>query len=494
MNLKSRIYCFAAHSVSWRVSNRVLVSLAISLVVFVAVVLVLWTVPVADDFCRAALCFPFSGRAGVERLCFDNIWEYAWQSYNTHTGRILAIFLEAAFLSNLPHTMYPALIFSIWLVFAASIWAVVAVFVGNTDTSRWRIGCITSFLFVLLWTGAPAPGETFYWFTGAVEYLFPASLLLFCFAVCSGRKLSESCVSQMSKRLIVVSLLGLAIPFFHEAVGALGVLVSLAGTFVGFYVQGRSRYLWFGLLLCLSIGMMFSISAPGNSARSGWFEGGHDLLQSVAILVTAFSEFVLPWMLDAKLLAISLVVVTSAWYYRIATPRQSMDEKASVVAVAMTLGGLGMLFFGVAWSTGNVGPGRLHNLAYLVFLCGWFAVLFFLEPALRSIVELENVFTQLVRSLGLTVFSLGLLFSGNFIAGLRDLVGSDSAAVWHRLTNERYAYIEAQRYRDRSMVLVDKLEIPATYFQRDIEPDPEHWRNMCVAKYFSVGSIAARGR
>jgi hypothetical protein len=155
-------------------------------------------------------------------------------------------------------------------------------------------------------------------------------------------------------------------------------------------------------------------------------------------------------------------------------------------------GWLALLAIGFAvptWVTGQELANRVLGSVYLVFLLGWFVVLFVFTRRADTAVA-PPTSPRPVLSLAMLLFSLSVAATGNTRTALYDLV--HRAPPWRHSLEQRYRLIRSAVAQGSSDVVVPRPPLrPATFFQgpADITADGSDWKNTCLANFFDVASV-----
>jgi hypothetical protein len=72
---------------------------------------------------------------------------------------------------------------------------------------------------------------------------------------------------------------------------------------------------------------------------------------------------------------------------------------------------------------------------------------------------------------------------------LRAFRAAQQAPEYLRSQQRREALLLAPGSRGRDLIVDDLSVKPIGLFWGDLEPEPDHWINACVAAYYGVGSV-----
>lgn len=456
------------------------IGMSVALVTAVSYALVFWTLPVADDYCRANL---------------HGDWlAYAVEMYQVWNGRWAAMAIDAALLPrmDLLSIAYPL---SLAVLYASCLFAFYTVirllFPG--DFAQTHSVLLALAMSALYWAGMPAPGETVYWLSGAIEYTLPLVLLIFALRLVVTAD-SGPPGGIRAAQLFAACLLALLVTGLHEIAAVVLTFLLAMATGTALALKRRVRYSWSPVFLVAVAGTLLSLLAPGHDVR---MRAEHistiDATQhlSLAVIATArqVQNFLLPWITDVKLLAASVLLIASPWFRKIKPPWTCQSTSYwKILLPFVWMMSMFVIFVMVAWGIRTVGPDRLYNFAYGVFLTGWFVSLFIWSRGVHP--ELDGEVSDLVRKLAGLILSVSLLTSPNMLRAVGDFVGEHTVMRYTREMRARYDLLRRSKAEGkREVILTSVPRIPESFFQRDVETDPAHWRNKCVADYFGLAQI-----
>jgi len=430
--------------------------------------------PLADDYSVAVLGKEL-GPAG-----------YANQVWMEKSGRWTGHALLALVLANIDLTRaYPWALAALALVNLGATYAFLRVLLAESVTPGRTL--LWSLAFgALLWSGRPVPGQTLYWFSGAVPY----QLSLACSML-----LVAGLIACARRGIVGVgwTALAVAVPVFvaglHELVALMLAAVLATGAWVAHRRSLPARRLWWWSLAGALAGCAASLSAPGNAARGETFPNGGDLLLTLRTLSWDCQHVVRDWVLVPRILLASLSLLLSPGF-RALRPRWLANGTGWTPVVALAAAAaLGIGLAGPRWATGTWQPPRMLAADYVVFFHAWFALLFLVtrgEPRLPS----SEPVRSLARAAALAATALALVLTGNAREGFADLAHG-RIQRWSDSMDERYELIRTvTRAGPADLVLARPPDPPGLFARMDLSSDPGHWKNGCAARYFGLRSIA----
>ena len=341
--------------------------MSVGAVLLVSVALLRFALPVADDYCRGAL---------------DANWlDFVTEQYLTWTGRWAAMsatcWCSRAWICV--SWFYPATLAGIYLACALACYGalrtVFAEALGRPYTAM--LGAI---LFAMYWAGMPDPGETVYFLTGAVEYALPFALGVFVVCLLARVRGWGGAAAAGALTLLATGV--------HEIAAISLTVIIGVGAATAWRTKSPARDKWVAVLACTLVGTAITVLAPGNGMRiQDDFAGAnpHGVGTALKVTILQITTYIIPWFLDPKLLAASVLLVASPWFRR-AMPRWVQTHAVwwRVAIPAAWFLSVGLVLLAVAWAVGALGPARLYNFLYGLFLLGWIATLFVWSRDLAS--------------------------------------------------------------------------------------------------------------
>lgn len=232
----------------------------------------------------------------------------------------------------------------------------------------------------------PSPVEGFWWYNSAVYYTFYHALLLVMAALVIRILLGRTRRGALSRlgmvaRAAVLALLAFVVAGGNFVTALVGVLALAGATVAGVLHRRRRGLALVPALLVFVGGFAASMAAPGNAVRQAT-QFPTDALGPVATIaksVLAGGEYLVLWTNGLLVLMLALVLPLLA--------RAAVRSRWSFRLPGLVLAGALVLFMAsftpTFYSMGSVGPGRVQNIRYdlfvlLVFGCanylaGWCA-------------------------------------------------------------------------------------------------------------------------
>lgn len=424
---------------------------------------------------------------------------YARDYYYTYQG---TFFSEWFFTSMIgifsKNAYYMGTYFTLGGFVLAELLAFMVIFMKVLHTDIYRGGIITMGCLCLQILFTPCPSEAYFWFCGAMYYVFIHALALLL--------LTMHILMYQSDKLWKTIVLELLILFLNFAVGSgnfmtalTALLVYCLGVLWMFYRKHSGKWLFVCNTVMYLTVFMLSVLAPGNQLRQASVDVMHmsaieaifRSLYEAAIYVTR--NMILPCMILGCLFLPLFISITKKSGYRYPFP---------FLVTVISFGLFASQFTPTLYSMRSVGPGRVQNL-YLInyyvllfgnelYWTGWFVR--------RWMERYDNVSEPQDKNM------TSYLFSGWFLGGCFLLVTlymwdgpsltTVSALRSLRDGTAKQYYIENQ---ERLKLLEDDAikEVylkPFTYkpyllYFGDVREDPGDWVNETMAQYYGKEAI-----
>lgn len=302
---------------------------------------------------------------------------FSWQ------GTYSAILLMALQPGVFSEALYGAGAVAIIAVLAASTFYACGVAVREVlgaDRPTW---VAASCLVLLLQTQLiPSPVEGFYWYNSAIYYTFYHALTLVMLGMAA--RIARGCTRRgeltragMLLRAVLLCALALFVAGGNFVTGVVACLL-MAGAVVATACLGRPRraLALAPALLALLAGFALSMAAPGNAERQAtqYPDDALGVLPTLLRSGCAAAEYAVLWTGGLLILALAVALPFMVRAARRSPRAFARPWVPALLAFALFAASFTPTFY----SMGNVGPGRVQNVRYdlfvlLVFVCAqWF--------------------------------------------------------------------------------------------------------------------------
>ncbi len=250
--------------------NKIVVYSIFSIVFLLMLVINIYTPYWGDDY---VYTYMMDRYAGSDLQHITNLWQIFPSQFNhyfTHNGRLIIHGLDQLFL------LMPKMVFNICnaLMFCCLVWLCWNNVVRKDDNLVWKYATLIS-LFVVLFFYIPQSWVTVTWQTGALNYLWTATGVLFFVLLMQYTK------NHTLKYLPLWVVVSFFIGWGHE-----GVSVGIAGACVLYSIlrhkEVNKQMLWLGIAFC--VGSIILVLSPGLWHRST--EGDMAFTMGLGILST----------------------------------------------------------------------------------------------------------------------------------------------------------------------------------------------------------------
>jgi hypothetical protein len=472
---------------SYRVTALVAFMVSVALCACTVLLLITWTEPLLDDFCRASFAvdspqavfpaYPLQRGTGIINHI---IWNYFMLS-----GRWAGLGFETLILSTtrLPGA-YPWVVFSLIVAQYLFLYLAMWNFVEDARLTLYLSALIAS----AYWANMPSPEEGIFWVPGAVEDQLPLTLGLVLFSFILSRHPSAKAWSTRY-RIIAASGLGLVTPAFHELAGGVLVLALSAITASAFSWGSSDRKMWLTVWAATAIGFLVVFVAPGNFHRLNLvrMETSTNYLMLFHGLLREIRRYILPWCLDFKHWLLAVVIWFDPGVASVRAKFSGMSSFRAIAGFALVWLLSIVMILGVPIYIVGQPAGRTLNFTYGVFLIGWITLAFLLtRPHPRF--SLQPAYRVIALSSALFLFSALVLTSNNTVTSMLDII-SGRARSWSAEMNNRFTALKTAG-RSANLFLPPISARPVILSAvGDINEKPDYWANQCLSLYFGVSSV-----
>lgn len=453
--------------------------LAALCVLTLAVALIPFTEPLADDFCRAIL----EPVAHARKIYFG--WSGRWFGIISS----IAILVHTGITENYPYLVAGlfALTVAAWLLFA---WALVG--------GRWSVRDVLLAglaLFVLFWVGMPSPGETIYWAIGGIENHFGLFFAIGFLALMSWALGTES-RARRGLLLAAALIMALLATGCHEAAALSLSAIVVVAVASAFYLRSDGRYLWLLAAVVVLAGTAVAVGAPGNLNRARFFPESGSVTRALEMVAWGGTTVILPWFLDIKIWAASVIFLGLSGAVR-AAPLWLRDPTLPWRwgIPLLTIAILGGILTAAGWGSGSPGPARLHNFMYALFLIGWAMSL--LAWAERLPPAVHHVCAGPGMAAAPFVLAAGLLAAPNTTNAIHDFARNSShdVAAWQAAIEEREDFIRQAKAEGATDVVVPAPPVhPWSFTDADLSLVIGAPQNACPARYYGLETLGVEPR
>lgn len=477
-----------------------------------------FNVPQADDFSSGA-------RGHLVWTATHSVWavlvetaRYTKELYFTWSGDLFTMFftvLQPAVFGEDCSAIVPYLM--IGLLCAGTFYLSYSVLVKALRIRPALWGILTSGLLFLEIQCMVNGVEGFYWYTGAVNYMFPYALNLFLLGF-----LCRSFLAGSRKKQILYT----ALSFLFECMAGAGnytiilnmLLVNLTVLAALLLKKERGR-LW-QILLPFSGFLAFfvlNVAAPGNAVRGATTEASFGAVKS--ILISLYYTLVYPvkeWT-DWTILAGMVFLTPFIWH---AVKRVRFSFPAPLLAAAYSYCFLSTAFTAPLFGSGNIEAGRIQDMIFLQYLlllfCNLFYGLGWLARHFGVQEKTEEAFAPggqnggpgssvadpgetLSRNEGILALCLAgfLLFGGamtvktapdHYLAtsALRSLAMGEAQAFRAQFEERRELLLDPDR---QELVFSPYEAQPNLLYFSDIKPDEKEWENLAMCRFYGKEKI-----
>ncbi len=302
---------------------------------------------------------------------------FSWQ------GTYSAIFLMALQPGVLGEAAYgagAAAVIAALLLATAYATGVVVREVLGADRATWV--ALTCLVLLLQTQLLPSPVEGFWWYNAAVYYTFYHALMLVMAGLAVRLVRGSTRRGPLSRagavaRSALLALLAFVVAGGNFVTGVVACLALAAGCAGALLRRPRRAARLVPALLVLAVGFAVSMAAPGNAERqiSQFSDDGLGAIETIAASVLAGFEYTVLWANGYLALALA-----AALPFMVRAARRARWSFARpLVPAACSLALFMASFTPTFYSMGYVGPGRVQNIRYdlfvlLVFACAQWAV------------------------------------------------------------------------------------------------------------------------
>lgn len=488
------------------ISINLVYILALMAVIFPLLLVGKYNFPSADDWSYGKYAYKALAEGGGLIDVLKCSFEVVAKHYMDWEGRF-----SNAFLASLQPGIWGEQYYCVvpWMMLGGMIvgelvlaWSLLGA--GHKD-NKWLVIpiIIPSLLMQILYT--PSIVESFYWYTGAVNYTFVFGLSMFLYASFIKIGTGDAKGWKLAVQALMTSLLAVLIggDNFSTSLSTFLGMAVLSGVFAVFYRRGLRRT-WY-LTLLTGGSLVTCILAPGNTSRlEGNFGGSTTGNAFEAIwqsLVRTFTNMY-SWT-NVKVLLVILLIVPFAW---MAVKNIKYDFRFPALFTLLTFGIYASQITATLYVDGTTGGGRMAAILYYFYhvwvvgnVCYWIGWIRRVSGTWSpEAMKRLGVVCRVGRKAILPYCAvLGLILCGIiYCCNLKEISSYRAYRDWRQGWAAQYA----REWEERLVILKDpaitKVEFapisvyPESYMYTDLQDEDGYvWVNKACASYYGKESI-----
>ena len=508
------------HNKPWNIHRMgIIVTVLYVISILPLLILSFFSYPVADDFAMAVDVHAVYAATGSFLQTIAKDFAMAWHYYTKWCGYYTSDLLMAMPPSVFGEQFYRIGTFLLLgMLSFGTIYFLHALLVKAYHVQADIFLCITMILLFLTVQCMPQGAvrvEAFYWYSGAINYLFLYGLEL----VYLGLLISAVCESGSKRRydVIMASVIGFLMGGANymsalscAIISGLLLLYLMAGSvrairrkFSALFVKDVRQLLIPSVIMLA--GFFCSCLAPGNKYRAVGFQKMNPVKAILMSLHYTLSYAINEWTTWA---VICLLLIIAVLFWK-ALERTKHRFDHPVLAVLFLYGMASANITPSLYAEGNIGAGRIQSIFWTQFiLCltlaagyvtGWIHQ-HMEEKAQRAestLSEPEHLssaasgFILAVVLFGIFGSLMAVKVNPHFYtatSAVADL-GNGSAESYARTWEERYKVLHDTGVRNVTFDALSKK--PALLFFSDVAQDPKDWANLAMCEYYGKDSIVS---
>lgn len=480
--------------------------LALCVVVFPLLVLAQYNFPSADDWSYGRAAYQTLLQGGnffdVLRSVFENTITY-YMEWEGRFGNAFLASLQPGIWGEQYYVVVP------WIMLGGMIAGELILFGTLLGKSGKETGClllpvaIPTLMMQIMYT--PSAVESFYWYTGAVNYTFMFACAMILFALFYKLATERAKLWKLVGQVIWACALAVLIGGNNYATSLSMVVAMVILCMILWFRNRQGFYRTCYLPVLMAASIMACILAPGNATRmSANFADGTSSSAVGAIwesLVRSFTNMY-SWT-NWKIVIMILLIAPFAW---MAVKYMRFSFRLPVLFTILSFGVYASQITATLYVDGTTGGGRMAAILYysyhvwivanLCYWLGWFKKNQVKMPALvqKIIVRMAN----LVRRFLLPYCAVAGVLMIVMIAGgdLKEVSGYRAYRDWRQGWAQQYARVWEERLtvlHDDTVTVVEFEPIrmyPETYVYTDLQNKHGYlWVNRDCASYYGKESI-----
>lgn len=466
--------------------------------------------PSADDFGVSSTCRAVwvSSHSVFQTIC--QAVSIAWHDYFNWMGYFTSIFLMTIHPGVFGEQYYSLTTWiMVGMVCFSAMYLLHAVFVKGLKADRYVSHCVTMLMLFISIHCMVGRVEAFYWYCGAVNYIFLHSMSLFFFGA-----LISAVYDKGKKKLwdlVIASILGFFTGGGNQmtALNVAIVLVTAMGIMMYQKKWKPNKAIWLPMGLFF-LGFLLNVAAPGNWVRAEDAEGMNPV-KAVFVSFYYCLDYAMSEWTGWPVLIFIIALIPLFWHM---AKKIRFQFPCPIVAVLYGFCLVSAMITPPLFAMGNIGAERLQSLMFLMYILvltlsvgyvtGWARKRLdqFKEReettadkqemeadyrfSANAIWCLVGCFVFFTLATGISVIPEPHYFT--FTSAITDLVNGNAKAYGDTM-KERVAILNS----DDAVVEIPPLPAqPKLLFYDDLEEDPGDWINRGAVKFYQKESIAVQ--
>lgn len=365
--------------------------------------------------------------------------------------------------------------------------------------------CVTMLMLLVTVQCMVGRVEAFYWYSGAVNYIFLHGMSLFFYGL-----MIAAVYDKGKKRiwdLAWASFLGFFVGGGNQmtALNVAIILLVVIGFFT--YLKKWKQYKQLSIpILLFYLGFILNVIAPGNWIRAADASGMNPVKAVLVSFYYCVEYCMSEW---SGWPVIILVIVLIPLFFHMAG-KTEFSFRYPLITVLFGFCVVSAMMTPPLFAVGNIGAGRLQALVFTMYilvlsLCvgyvtGWARKKWEALPEGKATKQKEEEKAGKFNMSALWCLVGCILFFGfagvltvipdphyfTFSSALTDL-GNGTALAYGRANQER---IELYRSGEKNIVVNPLPTQPTLLFFSDIKPDPEDWENKGICRFYGLESVS----
>lgn len=352
-------------------------------------------------------------------------------------------------------------------------------------------------ILVLLFTiqGMPSPVEGFYWYTGAVHYIFPHSFLLLFFSILMRERQNATKRKRIMKMILLI-FVGIFVGGGNYMTALLAILLFCLLIFKWVVLKEKENRVYLMPMAFAFVAFLANVLAPGNSVRQD-VATGLDPLKAIYMSFIESFYFIWNYTFSLKTVCLLLLLLPFVWLL-IKNTKFLFPFPIIVLILSYCL--LSVVFTPCLYGVGNVDGGRLQDTIYItylillvtnmIYILGWICRKMKVNDGEKPmrVSGFVSVFFAGVSLLVIVVSIIYIRRDPNFYvtSSAINSLRSGQAAKYGEEGQERLAILLDQQQRD--IVLRPFTDPPYLLYYEDITEDKDDWRNIGICDFYGKDS------
>lgn len=484
-------------------------SVFLTFIYFISLIPLLWigwyNYPSADDYTIGNNCrHVWADSHNIFKVLWVGILK-AVEDWKHWMGYFTSNFFMAIPPNSFGERVY---VLTVWIILAmlsfSTIYLLRNIFIKILGADKYVSNCVIMIMLLITVQCMVGRVEAFYWYSGAVNYMFIHSMSLFFYGL-----LVTAIYDKGKKRTVELSLAAL-LGFFTgggNQLTALNVAVIMLVVigFISFKKKWKEYRAFIVPIILFFVGFLLNVAAPGNWVRAEE-TSGMGPVKAVMVSFYYCLYYCLSEWLSWPIVVLVIMLIPLFWHM---AKQTKFCFPYPLIVVLFGYCMVSAMMTPSLFAMGSIEAARLQALTFTMYILVLTLCVGYVTGWMRKKLERKKLITENERKIDKhfsenEIWCIGGCIIFFAFASLLTVIPDPhyftvSSAITDLVSGDAKAYGDALRIRTelynsgKKSVVVDPLPCrPRLLYFSEIREDPENWENLGVCRYYGLDSVKVK--